>query len=254
MIDLWKSPTVVAKDVSLALKRAHWNYALEQTWVNNGHENLAGQFLNIKCSPSYEKFLDEIHPPFAKRLYLQLRQAGRYAQLANSSRVADFPATFSAGSRSEKYLGGPAGNEAAEVGNPDIRIPENLPIEAGQRAQRAEEGEAAGAGNPEIRVPESLKREEGLRAQSAEETKDAERRDTERANEGNIGEDERELDSDIGEGGPLTSRGNTMEGQEGPKKPELHHVPGGAWLQQVRSCLRNKLRFIVGREEGGGDE
>ncbi|KAJ1088457.1 hypothetical protein NDU88_001614 [Pleurodeles waltl] len=153
--------------------------------------------------------------------------------MALCSRVADFPATFNAGSRSEKYLGGPAGNEAAEVGNPDIRISENLPIEAGQRAQRAEEGEAAGAGNPDIRVPKSLKRDEGLHARRAEETKDAERRDAESADEGNIGEHERELDSDIGEGGPFTAQGNTTEGQEGPKKPELRHVPGGAWLQQV---------------------
>ncbi|KAJ1155640.1 hypothetical protein NDU88_008369 [Pleurodeles waltl] len=169
------------------------------------------------------------------------------------SRVEDLPATFSAGSRSEKYPGGPTENKATEVGNPDIWNPEKLPTE-GQRVQCAEEGEAAGAGNPDIQVPESLKREEGLRARHAEETEDAEWRDAERTDEGTIGEDERELVSDIGKGGPLTSRGNTTEGQEGPKKPELCHIPGGAWLQQVRSCLRDKLRSIVGREEGGGDE
>ncbi|KAJ1202071.1 hypothetical protein NDU88_005874 [Pleurodeles waltl] len=97
------------------------------------------------------------------------------------------------------------GNDAIEAGNPDIRVPKNLTIEDGQRAWRAEEGEAAEAGNPDIRAPESLKREDGQRTRRAEEEKDAERRDVERSEEGNIGEDEKELDSFIEEGGPLTS-------------------------------------------------
>ncbi|KAJ1117345.1 hypothetical protein NDU88_005545 [Pleurodeles waltl] len=121
-----------------------------------------------------------------------------------------FPATYRASSRTEKYPGGPTGNDAVKAGNPDIRVPENLTREDGQRAWRAEEGEAAEAGNPDIRVPENLKREDGQRTWCAEEGKDAERRDAERPEEGDIGEDAKESDSDIEEGdpvnrGPLTS-------------------------------------------------
>ncbi|KAJ1114736.1 hypothetical protein NDU88_002967 [Pleurodeles waltl] len=104
----------------------------------------------------------------------------------------------------------------------------------GQRAQRAEEGEAAGAGNPDIRVPESLKSEEGLSVRHAEKKKekDAERREAESADKEDSGEDERTIDPYLGEVGPLIARGNPAEGQDGPKKPELRHVPEGAWLKQ----------------------
>ncbi|KAJ1145108.1 hypothetical protein NDU88_011400 [Pleurodeles waltl] len=134
-----------------------------------------------------------------------------------------------------------------------IRIPRNIPIE-GRRAQSAEEGEAAGAGNPDIRVPESLKSKEGLRAGCTEREKDAERRAAESAEKEDSGEDERTIDPYLGEGGPFNARDNPTEGQDGPKKPELRHVPGWTWLKQVLSCLRDKLRCMVGREEGGGDE
>ncbi|KAJ1152587.1 hypothetical protein NDU88_005362 [Pleurodeles waltl] len=85
------------------------------------------------------------------------------------------------------------------------------------------------------------------------------KKDTGRPEESENKEDANESNTDIKEGepanrGPLTSRDNPMEGNEGPRRQELRHVPGGAWLQQVRSFLRDRIRYIVGREEGGGGE
>ncbi|KAJ1101271.1 hypothetical protein NDU88_006343 [Pleurodeles waltl] len=122
------------------------------------------------------------------------------------------------------------------------------------RTERAESRRGRSRRSRDPRYPGSREPKKRGWTARAEETKVAKRRDARSAEEGNIREDERELDSDIGEGGPLTSRSDTTEGQEGPRKPELRHVPGAAWLQQVQSCLRDKLRSIVGREEGGGDE
>ncbi|KAJ1175978.1 hypothetical protein NDU88_001263 [Pleurodeles waltl] len=116
-------------------------------------------------------------------------------------------------------------------------------MEKGQEARSAEEGEDTGAGNPGIRVPESIKREEGLRVRGAEEEKDAEGRDAGNAETGSSGEDEEKPDSELGKGGTLAYRGNTPEWQEGPKKPELRHVPGGAWLKQPAGCRMLFLAF-----------
>ncbi|KAJ1187138.1 hypothetical protein NDU88_003917 [Pleurodeles waltl] len=44
----------------------------------------------------------------------------------------------------------------------------------------------------------------------------------------------------------------TGEGDSG--KQQLCHVPGVAWFQPVRSCLKTRLSAIVGREEGGEGE
>ncbi|KAJ1110906.1 hypothetical protein NDU88_008252 [Pleurodeles waltl] len=106
-------------------------------------------------------------------------------------RVADFPATFGAGFGLAEFPGGHAENEAADVGNPDIRIPGNILMEKGQRARSAEEGEDTEAGNPDIWVPESIKSEEGLRGRRAEEEKDAEGRDAGSTEAGSSGEDEK---------------------------------------------------------------
>ncbi|KAJ1101445.1 hypothetical protein NDU88_006513 [Pleurodeles waltl] len=53
---------------------------------------------------------------------------------------------------------------------------------------------------------------------------------------------------------PLCSRGDITEGEGDPEKQQLRHVPGGAWLQPIRSCLKNRITAIVGREEGGEGE
>ncbi|KAJ1151852.1 hypothetical protein NDU88_004631 [Pleurodeles waltl] len=104
------------------------------------------------------------------------------------------------------------------------------------------EKDAAEAGNPDIWVPKCLKRNNGQRTHVLEREEDAGRKDTEVA------------EGEPATGGAVTSRDDPTEGQEGPRKQEIHHVPGGAWLQQVRSCLKDKLRAIVGREEGVGGE
>ncbi|KAJ1199174.1 hypothetical protein NDU88_003012 [Pleurodeles waltl] len=156
--------------------------------------------------------------------------------MAVCSRVSDIPATYH-----------------AEAGNPDIRVPENIDREDGQSVQRTQEEDAIAAGNPDIRVPKNLKRKNGLRAARAEKEEDAEGKTAESADREDSGEDKKTTDPYLGEEEPLNARDNTTEGQDGPKKLELRHVPGGTWLKQVRSCLRAKLRFMVGWEEDRGD-
>ncbi|KAJ1181062.1 hypothetical protein NDU88_006273 [Pleurodeles waltl] len=140
-----------------------------------------------------------------------------------TSRVADFLATSSAESRAEQRSGGLAETESTETGNPDIRIPENLPAK-GRRAERAEEGKTAGAWNSHIRVPETLKSKEGLRAWRAEREEDAEGRGAENIEKGDSGGDEGTNDPYLGERLTFTGREDTSEGQDGPKKPEVRHV------------------------------
>ncbi|KAJ1161182.1 hypothetical protein NDU88_001669 [Pleurodeles waltl] len=103
------------------------------------------------------------------------------SRVSRCSRVTDSPATFRADPRSERHLAGPEENRAIDDGNPDIRIPINLPIE-GREARSLEKGKAFGTGNPDIRVPESFKRDEGLCAGRTREEKDAEEETAESAN------------------------------------------------------------------------
>ncbi|KAJ1152697.1 hypothetical protein NDU88_005472 [Pleurodeles waltl] len=121
------------------------------------------------------------------------------------SRVSKIPATY-----------------RAEVGNPDIQVPENTDREDGQSTRRAQEEDAIAAGNPDIQVPANLKRENVLRVRSAEEGENAERRETQRAEDGENGENATARESDVEKEdpvnrGPLTSQDNTTEGQEGPR-------------------------------------
>ncbi|KAJ1141642.1 hypothetical protein NDU88_007970 [Pleurodeles waltl] len=37
---------------------------------------------------------------------------------------------------------------------------------------------------------------------------------------------------------------------ESPETKRLCHIPGGAFLQPVRSCLQSRLNVLVGKEEG----
>ncbi|KAJ1085076.1 hypothetical protein NDU88_005209 [Pleurodeles waltl] len=169
-------------------------------------------------------------------------------------RVADLPATCSIGSRSERHPWDNIRSPLTDIGNPDIRIPGNLPMKDDPEEQRGEEAEAAGVGNPDIWVPESYKSEKGLRTRCAAEGKDTETKDTENTDRGDSRENARRLESYHEERGTPTLRDNSTEEQRGPNKPELRNVPGGTYLKQVRSCLREKLRSMVGREEGGEGE
>ncbi|KAJ1178422.1 hypothetical protein NDU88_003668 [Pleurodeles waltl] len=141
-----------------------------------------------------------------------------------------------------------------EAGNPDIWVPENIDKEDGQRARCAQEVDALADGNPDIRVPEKLNRKKGLRAGCAKREEDAEGRGMGHERKEDSGGEEGTADPHLGERRPFEGRDDPSEGQYGPKKPEFRHVPGGTWLKQVRSCLRDRLRYMVGREEGGGDE
>ncbi|KAJ1217162.1 hypothetical protein NDU88_004757 [Pleurodeles waltl] len=111
---------------------------------------------------------------------------------------------------------------------------------------------------------ETRKREVGQRARGARGEEDKEEKDAgmeEETAAGDDGNTERREDAgksilDDGKEEPnnerfLGSRGDTTEGQGGPERQQLCHVPGGAWLQRVRSCLKNRISDIVGREEGG---
>ncbi|KAJ1135531.1 hypothetical protein NDU88_001970 [Pleurodeles waltl] len=115
--------------------------------------------------PSFRKRSPRSPPTGVTVAFIKANRFPRFtpacASQYNCSRVADFPATFSAGSQSERRPRGPSENEATEVGNLGIRIPGKIPIE-GRRAQRTEEGKATGAANPDIWVPERLESEEGL--------------------------------------------------------------------------------------------
>ncbi|KAJ1155799.1 hypothetical protein NDU88_008524 [Pleurodeles waltl] len=147
----------------------------------------------------------------------------------------------------------PATCDAAD-GNPDIRVPETIDKKDGQRAQRALKEDAVAAGNPDIRVPKNVKSENGLRMGHTEKEEDAEGITAKSAEREASGEDQKTTDPYLGEEETQNTRDYPTKGQEGPKKLELCHVPGGTWLNQEQSCLRGKLRFMVGREEGGGEE
>ncbi|KAJ1176978.1 hypothetical protein NDU88_002245 [Pleurodeles waltl] len=50
------------------------------------------------------------------------------------------------------------------------------------------------------------------------------------------------------------SPGDNPKGLEDPEEPERRHVPGGTWLSQVRSYLKDSFRLMKGREEAVGGE
>ncbi|KAJ1141549.1 hypothetical protein NDU88_007877 [Pleurodeles waltl] len=122
-------------------------------------------------------------------------------------------------------------------GNPDIRVPEAIDRKDGQSARRALEEDAVAAGSPDIRVPENLKSENGLFAGRAEKEEDAEGITAESAEKKASGEDQRTTNPYLGEEEPQNARDYPTEGQDGPKKLELRHVPGGMWLNQLTAWL-----------------
>ncbi|KAJ1219135.1 hypothetical protein NDU88_006706 [Pleurodeles waltl] len=131
----------------------------------------------------------------------------------------------------------PEEDKALENGNPDIRIPIDLPGEEREAQRLEEEEKVVGAGNPDIRVPESVKSEEGLCEARTGEKKDAEEKDAEEGRTEIAGREDSEgygknCDPHLGRTEPGNTRETPTEGQ---------------------SCLRNKLLYIVGREEGGGE-
>ncbi|KAJ1097617.1 hypothetical protein NDU88_002734 [Pleurodeles waltl] len=128
-------------------------------------------------------------------------------------------------------------------GNPDIRIPIDLPVEEQKPQHREEKEVAVNARNPDIRVPKSVKREEGLCVARIEEEKDAEEEDaeegrTEIVDREDNEEDKNNSDLHLGSTEPGHTRETPTEGLDSPKRPELRHVPGGTWLKQILCCTR----------------
>ncbi|KAJ1122517.1 hypothetical protein NDU88_001003 [Pleurodeles waltl] len=136
----------------------------------------------------------------------------------------DSPTTSGIEAGAERRSADPCEHEIKDIGNPDGRIPEHIPTNS------REEETIAEAGNPGIRVPDRVKRD-------AEE----ERREGCKRREVIHGRTPGEEQTNAGQD-------NTTTGQEGPKELERRHVPGGTWLSQARSCLKDRLRYIVGRE------
>ncbi|KAJ1171323.1 hypothetical protein NDU88_003186 [Pleurodeles waltl] len=119
-------------------------------------------------------------------------------------------------------------------------------------------------GNPDIRVSQSVQKEDGQRAQR-EEKEDGQRVQREEKEDGAVIEEgdankQESANRKVPEDGRLdeqsasTPRGGPTEGQRSPEQRRLRHVPGGTWLKQVRSCIKNRLSALVGREKGGEDE
>ncbi|KAJ1191348.1 hypothetical protein NDU88_000664 [Pleurodeles waltl] len=146
--------------------------------------------------------------------------------------VKNFPATLHVEARAEPRSEALCETASVETGNPDILISVNVPDE-GRRAEQTEEEKTAGAGNPDIRVSERLKRKEGLRAQGAEGEEDAKEREAGNAEQIDNGGNEEENDPYIAERRPFDGQEDISRGQDSPNKPELRHVHGGTWLQQV---------------------
>ncbi|KAJ1202128.1 hypothetical protein NDU88_005929 [Pleurodeles waltl] len=155
------------------------------------------------------------------------------------NRELDSPTTSGIEAGAEHRSADPCEHEIKDIGNPDGRIPEHIPTNS------REEETIAEAGNPDIRVPDRVKREDGLRAQHAFTIGDAEE-------ERGEGRERREIIHRRTQAEEQTNavQDDTTTGQEGPKELEL----GGTWLSQVRSCLKDRLRYIEGGEGVSGDE
>ncbi|KAJ1170928.1 hypothetical protein NDU88_002799 [Pleurodeles waltl] len=141
-----------------------------------------------------------------------------------TSWVKTFPATLHAEAGAEPRSEALGETTFVETGNPDIRIPVNVPAE-GRRVGQTEEKKTAGAENPGIRVPARLKSKERLRAQEVEEEEDAKEREAGIAEQIDHGGNEEEKDPYLGERQPFGGGEDISKGQDSPNKPELRHVP-----------------------------
>ncbi|KAJ1217783.1 hypothetical protein NDU88_005373 [Pleurodeles waltl] len=164
-------------------------------------------------------------------------------RLGPCSRVSESQATSQTKPGAEYRFPDPGRHDNKDIGNPDGRIPDHIPAVL-------EEGKTiAMTGNPDIRVPDAREREEGLHVWHAFTKTDAEEGDAEngRRRETSTTQTKKEEPTE-------THPGDTIMGQEGPEELERRHVPGGTWLSQVRSCLKDSIRFMVGREGAAGGE
>ncbi|KAJ1178638.1 hypothetical protein NDU88_003881 [Pleurodeles waltl] len=153
-----------------------------------------------------------------------------------------------------------------------LRAPKHPAIEYGGLQAARYPGGTAGVEqgntplwNPDIRIP-VVKYEVGLPRPRRKDTEAEEPcREYEEAEE-LCGQDDAEKmvqgDAVMGESrtkGPrkernrleqLTPGESLDEGLASPGPTTVRHVPGGAWLQQVQSCLQSRINALVGKEEG----
>ncbi|KAJ1149419.1 hypothetical protein NDU88_002229 [Pleurodeles waltl] len=157
------------------------------------------------------------------------------------SRQLELPAPSRAKSGPESRFSYPY-DERDGVGNPSGRIPKSLP-------GHQDNVDAIGVtGNPDIRVPKGMKREDGLRAARALEKEDA-GGDAEK-DRGRNQEGEQRTPTEK----PKTfSVKDTTTNEEAIEGRELRHVPGGTWLNQLRSYIKDSLRLKQGREKAAGE-
>ncbi|KAJ1108486.1 hypothetical protein NDU88_005862 [Pleurodeles waltl] len=133
-------------------------------------------------------------------------------------------------SGTESRFSEPCDSDHNDIGNPDGRIPDSVPEHHGG------EDAIAVTGNPDIRVPDVMKRDNRLQARGALGAEDAkedavEKRGRKLVPSGRL-EEEEEKNS---------STGDVATGKEGLEERELRHVPGGTWLNQVWSYLKDSL-------------
>ncbi|KAJ1134499.1 hypothetical protein NDU88_000950 [Pleurodeles waltl] len=140
----------------------------------------------------------------------------------------DSSAPFRADPESEWHTTAPEEGNALKNGNPDIRVPIDLPGKEGEVEGREEEEEVIGAGNPDIWVPESVKTEEGLWAVRTRKEKDAKEKDNKKERTEIAGSegDGRNSGPHLGRTEPGSTQETPMAGQESPKRLELHHKAG----------------------------
>ncbi|KAJ1152895.1 hypothetical protein NDU88_005669 [Pleurodeles waltl] len=142
----------------------------------------------------------------------------------------------------ESWFSEPCESDNKDIGNPDERIPDPLPEHHG------DEDAIAITGNPDIRVPEVIERDNGLHACCALRTEDAEEDAAEKRRRQSPSRRPQEEDQ------KNSSIEDTAMGKEGPEEREHRHVPGGTWLNQVRSYLKDSLRLKIEREGAAGGE
>ncbi|KAJ1163803.1 hypothetical protein NDU88_004255 [Pleurodeles waltl] len=157
------------------------------------------------------------------------------------SRESDSAATSDMIQGAEGRSNDPGEHCIGHIRNPDDRIPVSLP------GQQTKEDAFAIPGNSDIRVSEEMEIKDGLRARGASEKEDAKEKRT-----GRGGDLEKRPDHEPEEERTETHSEDNPKGRDGPEEPERRHVPGGTWLSQVRSYLKDNFRLMRGREETVG--
>ncbi|KAJ1209555.1 hypothetical protein NDU88_004929 [Pleurodeles waltl] len=115
----------------------------------------------------------------------------------------------------------PYDNDHKDIGNPGGRIPDSL------TERHGDEDAISIIGNPDIRVPKVMRRDNGLCARGALRPEDAEK---DRAAERGRKPDPARRPPE--EEPKNSSVEDTAPRKEDPEERQLHHVPGGTWLNQ----------------------